>query len=197
MQPSEAVGWLNVAGDRLDRVIQLGMYRLAQPGEFDQYSVGALMAVSNSADLQKLLALAPAQRNVLLSLPADTLQTLAARSSTTQLAVLANRMLEPAQSPTAAVKIAEDVAQGNVTIDEVAGKLVEPASTANLAGSAVMTAAAGSGAPDAAAQAGSGLQPPLENGNIRVLGILATLAILVAVAAVVVGYLQRRKTRSE
>ncbi len=77
------------------------------------------MAVSNTADLQKLLALAPAQRNVLLSLPADTLQTLAARNSTTQLAVLANRMLEPAQSPTAAVKIAEDVAQGNVTIERI------------------------------------------------------------------------------
>ena len=39
MQPSEAVGWLDVAGDRLDRVIQLGMYRLAQPDEFDKYSV--------------------------------------------------------------------------------------------------------------------------------------------------------------
>ena len=43
----------------------------------------------------------------------------------------------------------------------------------------------------------AGLQPPPENGNIRVLGILATLAILVAVAAVVVGYLHRRKSRSE
>jgi hypothetical protein len=151
------------------------------------------MAVSNTADLQKLLVLAPAQRNVLLSLPADTLQTLAARSSTTQLAVLANRMLEPAQSPTAAVKIAEDVAQGNVTIDE----LSPPASTLVLTGSAAAIAGGSSVAADASAQAPVGLQQGPENGNIRVLGILAALAILVAVAAVVIGYLQRRKTRSE
>ena len=93
------------------------MYRLAQPHEFDKYSVAALMAVGDTTDLQKLLALAPVQRNILLSLPADTLQTLAADNSITELVVLANRMLEPEQSPTAVVKIAEDVAQGNVTIE--------------------------------------------------------------------------------
>ena len=200
MQPSEAVGWLDVAGDRLDRVIQLGMYRLAQPNEFDEYSVAALMAVSNTADLEKLLALAPAQRNVLLSLPADTLQTLAGRNSTTQLAVLANRMLEPAQSPTAAVKIAEDVAQGNVTIDELAGgvdgEVAGPASAADLTSSSAGATADSNGAADASAQAPTGLQQPPANGNIRVLGILATLAILVAAAAVIIGYLQRRKSRS-
>ncbi|MFN8464273.1 MAG: hypothetical protein U0X20_01920 [Caldilineaceae bacterium] len=200
MQPSEAVGWLDVAGDRLDRVIQLGMYRLAQPNEFDKYSVAALMAVSNTADLEKLLALAPAQRNVLLSLPADTLQTLAGRNSTTQLAVLANRMLEPAQSPTAAVKIAEDVAQGNVTIDElaggVAGEAAAPAGAADLTSSSASVVAGSKATADASAQASTGLQQPPANGNIRVLGILATLAILVAAAAVFIGYLQRRKSRS-
>ena len=191
MQPHEAVAWLAVAGDRLDRVLQLGMYRLAQPGEFDTYSVAALLAVSSTVDLQKLLALAPAQRDVLLSLPADTLQTLAGRSSTTQLAVLANRMLEPAQSPTAVGKIAEDVAQGNVTIEELA----TPAGTAVVTTTAAPVAAHTEGGADAPAQAQPGLQQPPENGSIRVLGILATLAILVAAAAVAVGYLQRRKTR--
>jgi hypothetical protein len=195
LDPGEAVRWLDVAGDRLDRVLELGMYRLAQPGEFDKYSVAALMAVSNTGDLQKLLALAPVQRNVLLSLPADTLQKLAAENSITQLAVLANRMLEPAQSPTAAVQIAEDVAQGNVTIEQLTGQQTAPAgSTAPAAAATAMSpgTAARSSTP---AQVDSGLQQPPENGNMFVPAILAALAILVAAAAVAIGFLQRRKAR--
>ena len=194
MQPREAIGWLNVAGGRLDRVLELGMYRLAQPDEFDAYSVAALMAVSDTAGLQKLLALAPVQRNLLLSLPADTLRTLAADNSLTDLVVLANRMLEPAQSPTAVVQIAEDVAQGHVTIEQ----LITPTSTAVV--TAVLVGVAlnpgNAAGPVAPAQAAPGLQQPPENGNIRVLGILATLAILMAAAAVAIGYLQRRRAQS-
>jgi hypothetical protein len=167
-----------------------GMYRLAQPHEFDKYSVAALLAVGNTADLQKLLALAPVQRNVLLSLPADTLQTLVADNSITELAVLANRMLEPAQSPTAVGKIAEDVAQGNVTIAE----LTTPTGTA-AAGATVAVNTGDTSQSSAPPQAAPGLQQASESGNIIVLGILATLAILVAAAAVAIGYLQRRKTR--
>ncbi len=194
MQPREAIGWLNVAGGRLDRVLELGMYRLAQPDEFDAYSVAALMAVSDTAGLKKLLALAPVQRNLLLSLPADTLRTLAADNSLTDLVVLANRMLEPAQSPTAVVQIAEDVAQGHVTIEQ----LITPTSTAVV--TAVLVGVAlnpgNAAGPVAPAQAAPGLQQPPENGNIRVLGILATLAILMAAAAVAIGYLQRRRAQS-
>ena len=91
-------------------------------------------------------------------------------------------MLEPAQSPTAAVKIAEDVAQGNVTIDELSYAGEHGGSDRQCrSGSEVAAVVA---AADASAQAPSGLQQGPENGNIRVLGILATLAILVAVAAV-------------
>jgi hypothetical protein len=169
------------------------MYRLAQPDEFDAYSVAALMAVSDTGDLQKLLALAPVQRNILLVLPADTLQTLAAGNSITQLAMLANHMLEPQQSPTAVAQIAEEVAQGSVSIEElatpsaVAGALPEMANNAPGAGSS-------SGATEPA-QAASGLQRNAENGNIRVPGILAVLAILVAASVVAVGYWQRRKAQ--
>jgi hypothetical protein len=194
MAPREAIAWLSVAGDRIDRVIDLGMYRLAQPEEFDEYSVGALLAVSDGEDLQKLLALAPVQRDVLLGLPADTLQTLAAGNSTTQLAILANRMLEPQQSPTAAVQMAEDVAQGNVSIEQLATPGALPPSAEGQAGGAAAMSEAGADAnSSASSQEGSGLQQEPQNGNIRVLGIFAVLGILVA--AVVVGYLQRRKTR--
>jgi hypothetical protein len=200
MSPREALAWLSVAGDRIDRVIDLGMYRLAQPEEFDEYSVGALLAVSDGDDLQKLLALAPAQRDVLLGLPADTLQTLVGGNSTTQLAILANRMLEPQQSPKAAVQMAEDVAQGNVSIEQLAtpGALpgALPRSAEGQAGGAVAMGEAGAdGGSAASSQEGSGLQQGPQNGNIRVLGIFAALGILVAIAAVAVGYLQRRKTR--
>jgi hypothetical protein len=219
MPPQEALGWLAVAGTRFDRVVNLGMYRLAQPEEFDAYSVGALMALSDPADLQKLLALAPVQRDILLALPADTLQTLAAGNSITQLAILANRMLEPAASPTAAAQIAEDVAQGNITIDAAAGALVvapgrEAAGdvgvqtpgqaagqgSAQLPGQNPLGAASSApgdppGGAVASAQTAPGLQRDPENGNIRVLGILAIVAILVAAAAVAFGYLQRRNAR--
>jgi hypothetical protein len=197
MTPREALGWLGVAGDRMDRVLELGMHRLAQPDEFDAYSVAALMAVSNGDDLQKLLALAPVQRDVLLALPADTLQTLAAGNSITQLAMLANRMLEPQQSPTAIAAIAEEVAQGKVTVEELttpsAGGALPPGP--NAAASAAQSAA-GDGRAPAAPQGAPGLQRDSENGNIFVLGILAVLAILAAAAAVAVGYLQRRKTHN-
>lgn len=211
MQPREAWGWLQVAGDRFDRVLALGMHRLAEPEEFDTYSVGALLAVSDTADLQKLLALAPVQRDILLALPADTLQTLAAGNSITELAILANRMLEPADSPTAAVQIAEDVAQGNVTIAELAtpaatlaqepapGAAAEgaaPSGTVSGAAGGAAGSSAGDGSAVASSATGAGLQGNAEGGNIRVLGILAILAILVAAAAVAFGYLQRRNARS-
>jgi hypothetical protein len=213
LPPHTALGWLEVAGTRFDRVLELGMYRLAQPEEFDAYSVGALMALSNPADLQKLLALAPVQRDVLLALPADTLQTLAGDNSITQLAILANRMLEPAASPTAAVQIAEDVAQGNFTIDEAAGALVAAPGRQAVGDAAGQTGGGGStqlpgqnpgaaaagdpaGGPVGSAQTAPGLQGDPGNGNIRVLGILAIGAILVAAAAVAFGYLQRRNARS-
>jgi hypothetical protein len=196
MSPREALAWLAVAGDRIDRVIDLGMYRLAQPEEFDEYSVGALLAVGNGEDLQKLLALAPVQRDVLLALPADTLQTLTADNSTTGLAILANRMLEPQQSSTAAVQIAEDVAQGNVSIEQLATPGALPGSAEGESGGgevAMVEARDENGV--ASSQEAPVLQQGPQNGNIRVLGIFAALVILVAVAAVVVGYLQRRKTR--
>ena len=95
------------------------MYRLAQPHEFDRYSVAALMAVGNTADLQKLLALHPFSATFSYRSPPTHCGHWRPDNSITALAVLANRMLEPAQSPTAAVKIAEDVAQGNVTIAQL------------------------------------------------------------------------------
>jgi cobalamin biosynthesis Mg chelatase CobN len=170
--------------------------------------VAALMAVRDGGDLQKLLALAPVQRNVLLALPADTLQALAGGTSITQLAMLANRMLEPQQSPTAIAQIAEDVAQGNITVEELttpvmgaagAGVSASAGSAGGSAGGAgsagAATGGAGAGGSAAASQGAPGLQRDSENGNIRVLGILAVLAILAAAGAVAVGYLQRRKAQ--
>jgi hypothetical protein len=202
MQPSEAVGWLQVAGDRIDRVAALGMHRLAQPDEFDAYSLAAMLAVRDTADLQKLLALAPVQRDVLLALPADTLQALAAGNSATQLAVLANVMLEPAQSPTRAAQIAEEVVQGSVSIAQLATPAA--AAPALQAAAGGIAAAPGETAANVAADAGAGnaaqedarLQPPSANGNIAVLGALAAVVVLAAIAALAAGYWRRRQTRT-
>lgn len=199
MQPSEALGWLGVAGDRIGRVVELGMYRLAQPAEFDHYSIAAILAVRNADDLQKLLALAPVQRNTLLGLPADTLQELAAENSATQLAVLANAMLEPAQSPTSAAQIAEEVVQGSVSITALA---TSPAAVAaapvTLMDADMPAASAEKSAEKSAAQRGTGLQQNSENGNISVLGALAVIVIVAAIVALAAGYWWRRRmARSE
>lgn len=180
MQPSEAVGWLAVAGERLDKVMALGMHRLAQPDEFDAYSLAAMLAVRETVDLQKLLALAPVQRDILLGLPADTLQALAADNSATELAVLANAMLEPVQSPTSAAQIAEEVVQGSVSIAELAAPsspTVSMSSAADASGSA-----AGAVAPSAAnsAQEDAGLQEGATSGNMLIPVVMSALLILVA-----------------
>ena len=180
MQPSEAVGWLAVAGERLDKVMALGMHRLAQPDEFDAYSLAAMLAVRETVDLQKLLALAPVQRDILLGLPADTLQALAADNSATELAVLANTMLEPVQSPTSAAQIAEEVVQGSVSIAELAAPsspTVSLSAAADASGSA-----ADAVAPSAAnsAQEDAGLQEGATSGNMLIPVVMSALLILVA-----------------
>ncbi len=211
MSPSEAIGWLDTAGDRIDRVLSSGIYRLAQPDEFDAYSVAALLAVSNPADLQKLLTLAPVQRNVLLALPADTLQALTAAGSAAQLALLANRMLEPAQSPTQAAQLAEEVVQGKVSIEQMTqstGPFLDHSPDQLSSQSTGQPAVAAAGGPAAAAspterqsagQSAAGLQRRGGDDNILFPAILAALGILVAVAAVAIGYRhrQRRTIRSE
>ena len=98
------IGAAQARGDA-DRGDPSYRHRLAPPDEFDSYSLGAMLAVRETADLQKLLALAPVQRDILLGLPADTLRALAAGNSATELAVLANAMLEPVQSPTGAAQL--------------------------------------------------------------------------------------------
>ena len=180
MQPSEAAGWLAVAGERLDKVMALGMHRLAQPDEFDAYSLAAMLAVRETVDLQKLLALAPVQRDILLGLPADTLQALAADNSATELAVLANAMLEPVQSPTSAAQIAEEVVQGSVSIAELAAPsspTVSLSAAADASGSA-----ADAVAPSAAnsAQEDAGLQEGATSGNMLIPVVMSALLILVA-----------------
>jgi hypothetical protein len=195
MQPSEATGWLHVAGDRIDRVVELRMHRLAQPDEFDAYSLAAMLAVRDTGDLQKLLALAPVQRDILLAQPADTLQALAAGNSATELAVLANVMLEPAQSPTSAAAIAEEVVQGSISIAQLADPTAAaPAAQAAADNPLSAPEIAANPSGGTAAQPGTGLQPTPENGNIVVLGVLAV--VLVATAALAAGYWRRRQFRS-
>lgn len=197
MQPSEASGWLQVAGDRMGRVVELRMHRLAQPDEFDAYSLGAMLAVRDSADLQKLLALAPVQRDILLAQPADTLQALAAGNSATELAVLANIMLEPAQSPTSAAQIAEEVVQGSVSIEQLATPSLATSATLPPAGSA--PAAAGEGAilpAGNSSQPDTRLQQKRENGNIVVLAVWIVVLLLVVLTVVAVGYWRRRQIQT-
>lgn len=196
MQPGEAIGWLQVAGDRMGRVVDLRMHRLAQPDEFDTYSLAAMLAVRDSADLQKLLALAPVQRDILLAQPADTLQALAAGNSATELAVLANVMLEPAQSPTSAAQIAEEVVQGNVSVEQ----LVTPsnASSVTVLPADGSPSLVGEGAPQleagSAPQRDTGLQLGRENGNILLLAVWIVVLLVAVLTVVAVGYWRRRQS---
>lgn len=123
-QPGEVVAWLQLAGDNLPKVFEYRVHRLAVPEEFDAQTLSSLLAIGDGDGVQKLLKLAPVQRNSLLTLPADTMKTLATSQPATRLATLANYMLAPEQPAGSGAQVAEEVVQGKVTVEEMGGVAV-------------------------------------------------------------------------
>ena len=196
-QPGEMMAWLALAGDSLPKVVEYRVQRLAAPEEFDAQTLSAILAVGNGDGVEKLLKLAPAQRNILLTLPADTLQTLVTSKPATQLATLANYMLAPEQPAGSGMQVAEEVMRGRAKVEEVNGVAVVVTATRTAPNVEMVAAAAPAGAASAplAAPVDAAAQQPSTPGET---GWLPSLLIGVLLAFGVAGttvYGVRRKRR--
>ena len=202
-RPAEVLAWLQLAGEDLPKVIEYRVHRLAVPEEFDARTLAALLAVGDSDGIQKLLKLAPVQRASLLTLPADTMKTLATSQPATQLASLANYMLEPVQPAGAGALVAEEVVQGKARVEEVDGVAVVITGTDVAQSVALATVATplpvktDVANPSSANAAQSSSLPGATAGWLPNLLLVALLAIGVAGTAVYGVRYQQRRTKGE
>lgn len=189
-RPDEVLAWQALAGDRLAAVAAHGIHRVSTPAKLDEYALAALLTVADTAAIQKLLKLAPAQRDALLALPADTLKTLATARSATELATLANRLLTPDQQGRPAAVVADEVARGVTTVAELAAPTPTPTDAAVAAAQPLEPGSAGSiataPAPNAERQTAIGFGISLA---LLLLGVLAGVAAL--------GSVRRRRLEDE
>lgn len=88
-----ALGWQQLAGDSLPKVLEHEVYRFAQPQSFTRASLAKLLAIDDHVAIARLAGLAPEARDRLFGLGATDLKRLARAFSEAELATLA-RYLE-------------------------------------------------------------------------------------------------------
>lgn len=95
-----ALKWTELAGDRLERVADLGIYRAVSPDEISQDALAKLLALPDRGAVQRVAQLDAAARDAILSLPQAQIQEFARRMTEPQLAAFADyrRRLDPAAS---------------------------------------------------------------------------------------------------
>jgi hypothetical protein len=126
-QRSLAAGlkWAAVAGGALPKVVDLGLYRRADPQNFTQAGLERLLALDDRTAIPRLAALSPGARETLFELPTGELKTLARALDDEQLASLA-RYLGALARP-AGERILRAVAQTPARMRELARPGVEQA----------------------------------------------------------------------
>ena len=174
-QPAALLAWQGMAGAQLPRLVEYGVHRQSAPEEFTPATLAALLALPGSMEADKLLALAPEKRDVLLELPQDVLDQLAAAEPVADLDWLAGYLLFSQDPP---AQVAVEVAAGRTSVDALRTPAQFVAPAAGPAGTETDLARVMSGT---AAPSG-GLQAATENDRIGDLGILALLAVLLLAA---------------
>lgn len=84
-----ALSWTDIAGDKLDRVVDYEIHRRADPGNFTRASLERVLALDDRTAVTRMAAVAPAAREVLFGLDTADLKSLAKSLSEAELATLA------------------------------------------------------------------------------------------------------------
>lgn len=84
-----ALAWTDIAGDKLDRVVDYELYRRAEPANFTRASLERILALDDRTAVTRIAAVPAAARDVLFGLDTAELKSLAKTLSDTELATLA------------------------------------------------------------------------------------------------------------
>jgi len=183
--PAALLAWQGMAGAQLPLLVDYGVHRQTTPEEFTPATLTALLALPGGVEAEKVLALAAEKRRVLLALPQDVLDQLAAVQSTADLDWLAGYMLL-SQAPPATV--AEEVAEGRTSVaalrDPQQGGAPATGSVGTVAAVALSTTAP------------EGLPAAAENGTIPFLIILLLATLVVGGGAGGYWYWRRQSAAS-
>jgi hypothetical protein len=112
--PDEVLAWADIAGDSLDRVAALEIYKWEKPSELDAALLSALFAIEDDAVLERLLALEPGALRTLAALGPGALRALANTASTEDLIWMTDYLAEV--EPAETLQIAHDLAAGELTV---------------------------------------------------------------------------------
>jgi hypothetical protein len=181
--PAVVLAWADLAGAALPAVAELGLHRLADPADFTPESLAALLAQDPTVE-QVILAMTPEKRATLLALPTGVLNDLARLEAAVDLDWLAG-YLAATDQPAAAV--AQQVAAGAVTVEE----LRSPASALQAVGPLAAESPTPSSAGKAEPAAGELQQPP-GGGSIANPNLLVLLLLMAGGAGVLVAMRRRR-----
>jgi hypothetical protein len=186
--PDEVLAWAAIAGDSLDRVAAMEIYKWKKPGELDSALLSALFAIENEAALGRLLTLEPGALRTLAALGPGAFQSLANTASAEELVWMADYLveIEPAES----LRIAGQLAAGEQTVETLrsAPEIAAPDTSVAAAGSnngspAVETAAQVDTKPGVVLPAlATGRHPWYENSVL--IGALLILAALLMVGII-------------
>lgn len=84
-----ALAWTDIAGDKLDRVVDYEIYRRTEPANFTRTSLERILALDDRTAVTRIAAVAPAARDVLFGLDTVELNSLAKSLSDTELTTFA------------------------------------------------------------------------------------------------------------
>ena len=112
--PQAALDWVAVAGDLLPAVVDYGIYREIVPDTLSSLALAALVAIGDNTLIHKVLTLDADDLAILLRLPTQDVQAIAAAATPEELAWLAAHLAE--LSPEAAIQLGHALAQGGQTI---------------------------------------------------------------------------------
>jgi hypothetical protein len=84
--------WWTIAGEALPRVLEAELHKRAKPETFTKVGLQRVLAIGDRATMQRVAALAPQSRDVLLEIDQGDLRTLGRALSEPELASLASYM---------------------------------------------------------------------------------------------------------
>jgi hypothetical protein len=95
--------WAALAGDRLPAVVELGLYRRADPGHLSKTTLTRLLALNDRVATLRLASLEPATRDMLLDLPDNDLKSLSRGLTEAELSTLSRYLSGLQKEPRDAV----------------------------------------------------------------------------------------------
>jgi hypothetical protein len=181
------LAWADLAGERLPKLVEYGIHQRKTPADFDALSLGLLLDLDERSAITKLTALDTAPMQALLRLPSESLRSIAATAALDDMRWLGLYLSQPL--PTPAAQIAQEIAQGKVSIAQLQGP-----TTPTAASALTMTPASGqtpsltatASSTGAVAAQPSASWPPL---------VWAGLILAVLVAATAAGWAWRMSQR--